>query len=115
MNLIIFGGASGANICEEIFKNKFPECNIFFCETFKKVSSRDKILSFQKSIDLIKGSSYFYFIATGDNFKRSQLYSKIYSLTNQNPKNCIHESSIISPSAKIGPKKGPEMARCRRR
>jgi acetyltransferase EpsM len=102
MNIIIFGGSAGSNIAEEIFKNTFRQCNIFLCETFKKIGVKDKILSFEKSINLINNHSYDYFIATGDNFIRSNLYSEIHSLTNKNPINCIHDSSFISTSAEIG-------------
>lgn len=103
MKIIIVGGNAGAKIAAEIFKMNFPHCEIVYAETYLDSEKENQLVDDYKKVpDLLREGGYEYFIATGDNFQRAEIYKYIWTNTTMEPLNCIHPSSVISPSAKIG-------------
>lgn len=101
-NIIIIGGSSGSKIAKEIFESVNFYTNIYFAETFcEKYKSQELSDSYLDVQDLII-NGYEYFIATGDNKLRSEIYNNLKKITGKEPLNCIHSSSIISESCNIG-------------
>jgi len=88
MKIIIVGGNAGAKIAAEIFTINFPHCDIFYAETYLEREKETQVVSDYKK--------------TGDNFQRAEIYKYIWTNTTIEPLNCIHPSSVISSSAKIG-------------
>lgn len=102
IKIIIFGGSAGADICSDIFRQSFSECEILFCNTYSKNVSPDRIIGSEIAFDKIKNEGYEYFISTGDNSMRYEMYKELKLTTEKEPINCIHKSSIISDSTKLG-------------
>ena len=103
MKIIIVGGNAGAKIAAEIFTTNFPHCEIFYAETYLEQEKVNQLVDDYKKVpELLREGSYEYFIATGDNFQRAEIYKYIWTNTVIEPLNCIHASAIISSSAKIG-------------
>jgi len=102
MKIIIIGGSSGSKIAKEIFELVDIRNEIFFAETFcEKYKSQELSNSYFDVQDLIV-DGYEYFIATGDNKLRSEIYNNLKKITGKEPLNCIHPSVIISQSNKMG-------------
>lgn len=103
MKIIIVGGQAGAKIAYEIFSMNYPQFEIQFAETYWEEKKEEQIVDdYTKLPELIKNGTVEYFIATGDNFQRAKIYKYLLEETGQEPLNCIHSSSIISPSTKLG-------------
>lgn len=103
MKIIIVGGQAGAKIAHEIFSMNYPESEIQFAETYWDDKRAEQIVDdYTKLPEILKGEDVRYFIATGDNFQRGKIYRFLLEKTGQQPLNCIHSNSIISPSAKLG-------------
>lgn len=103
MKIIIVGGQAGAKIAHEIFSMNYPESEIHFAETYWDDKRPEQIVDdYTKLPEILKGEDVHYFIATGDNFQRGKIYRFLLEKTGQQPLNCIHSNSIISPSAKLG-------------
>ena len=103
MKIIIVGGNAGAKIAAEIFTMNLSNVEIFYAETYLEREKENQIVDDYKKVpELLREGGYEYFIATGDNFQRQEIYKYIWENTVIEPLNCIHPSSVISPSAKIG-------------
>ena len=101
IKIILFGGASGSDICTNIIENNFNESVILYCNTFSNNVEKSKIISFEQSIKFIN-TDYEYFICTGDNNMRHINYNEIKKFTNKEPINIIHNKSNISDKVKLG-------------
>ena len=102
-NILIIGGNSGARISTEIFKLTHPESKLFYSETFWKEKIDVQLTDNKnKTIKIINELDLDFFIATGDNYKRAEIYNFIKSETGKEPINCIHPSAVISHSATLG-------------
>lgn len=103
MKIIIVGGNAGAKIAAEIFEINFPDSQIFYAETYLDKEKENQLVDDYKKVpELLREGGYEYFIATGDNFQRAEIFKHIWTNTIMEPLNCIHPSAVISPSAKIG-------------
>lgn len=101
LNLIIIGaGGFAKSVVDSIDKHIF---NLYgFIDDYKKDESHLGYPILGDTIDCIENpEGFFYFIAIGDNKKRSEWYTRI---KNRNLKlvNIIDKSSVISPNASIG-------------
>jgi sugar O-acyltransferase (sialic acid O-acetyltransferase NeuD family) len=101
IKIILFGGASGSDICTNIIENNFKENIILYCNTFSNNVEKSKVISFEESIKLIN-IDYEYFICTGDNNLRYINYNQIKKFTNKEPINIIHNKSNISNKVNLG-------------
>jgi sugar O-acyltransferase (sialic acid O-acetyltransferase NeuD family) len=102
MSIVIVGGKAGAKIAAEIFLLQGVK-NILFAETYWDEKKESQLTNDYKNVpQIIKDNDYDYFIATGDNNLRAEIYQYIFEHTSKQPLNCIHPSSVISPSAKVG-------------
>ena len=103
MKIIIVGGQAGAKIATEIFSITHPDIEIVYAETYLFDKKDQQITDDYKKVpNLLKEGGYEYFIATGDNLQRAEIYKYILAETGQEPINCIHPSVEISPSVQIG-------------
>ena len=103
MKILIVGGQAGAKIATEIFKLNDSNCEIFYAETYWVDKQSEQLVDDYKKVpELIKEEGYEYFIATGDNYQRAEIYNFIKNESDKEPLNCIHPSVIISPSAQMG-------------
>ena len=103
MKIIIVGGQAGAKIATEIFSITHPNIEVVYAETYWFDKKGEQITDDYKNVpNLLKEGGYEYFIATGDNLQRAEIYKYILAETGQEPINCIHPSSVISPSSKLG-------------
>ena len=102
MSIVIVGGKAGAKIAAEIFSLQGIK-NILFAETYWEEKKETQLTDDYKQVpQIIKDNDYAYFIATGDNNLRSEIYQFIFEHTGKQPINCIHPSAVISPSATLG-------------
>jgi sugar O-acyltransferase (sialic acid O-acetyltransferase NeuD family) len=102
MSIVIVGGKAGAKIAAEIFSLQGIK-NILFAETYWEEKKGTQLTDDYKQVpQIIKDNDYAYFIATGDNNLRSEIYQFIFEHTGKQPINCIHPSAVISPSATLG-------------
>jgi len=102
MSIIIVGGKAGAKIAAEIFSLQGIK-NVLFAQTFWEEKKGNQLTdALEKIPNIIKEHNYDYFIATGDNYQRAEIYNFIKSETGKEPINCIHPSAVISPSATLG-------------
>lgn len=99
--VVIIGGSAGADIAAEIFSSQYE--NIKYIETYSERVKNEDIIAKKISdgLEYLRGDVD-YFIATGDNKQRKDNYDQVYKHTQKNPVNCIHKSSIVSPTASIG-------------
>lgn len=103
MKILIVGGQAGAKIATEIFKLNDSNCEIFYAETYWFDKQSEQLVDDYKKVpELIKEEGYEYFIATGDNYQRAEIYNFIKNESDKEPLNCIHPSVIISPSVQMG-------------
>lgn len=103
MKIIIVGGNAGAKIAMEIFTMNYPHIEIQFAETYWENKKSEQIVDDYKSLpEIINQGDVKYFIATGDNFQRAEIYKFLLKHTEQEPINCIHPSAVISPSVQLG-------------
>ncbi|CAM8349887.1 hypothetical protein [Candidatus Methylopumilus universalis] len=91
--LIIVGGAAGADIVFNIMKNYYED--ILFCDSYSKKADANKLIKFEEFSNLVREDAVDYFIATGDNFRRSENYKKIRETTDKFPINVVHEKAFI--------------------
>jgi len=95
MKIIIVGGNAGAKIAAEIFTINFPHCDIFYAETYLEREKETQVVSDYKKVpDLLREGGYEYFIATGDNFQRAEIYKYIYDCK-------VRNFAQISPNATL--------------
>ena len=98
MKIIVIGGNSGSKIVTEMLQGY----DIYYIETYWDEMKKYQLSDNYKNAVKYINEGYNYFIATGDNKIRSEIYKYIKSNTSKEPINCIHPSSVISKSAVIG-------------
>ena len=102
MSIVIVGGKAGAKIAAEIFSLQGFR-NILFAETYWEDKKETQLTDdFKQVPQIIKDYNFDYFIATGNNNLRSEIYRYIFENTGKQPINCIHPLAVISPSARLG-------------
>ena len=106
--IVIVGGQAGSKVVFDIFSLQSYEI-VGFMDNYVKENAWGEINptllgSFEdtKNEKLLSSSDIDYFVATGNNYLRSEIISSIIKKYGKKPLNAIHPSTIISKYVEIG-------------
>lgn len=105
-SVVIFGGAAGSKITQDIFElNGLRMAG--FANNFLSKEDRSYLhasaIKYEDAIRmLISYTDIGYFVSTGDNFMRKGIIESIVAEIERQPLNAIHPTAVLSQTAKLG-------------
>ncbi len=108
MKVVIIGGAAGSKISQDIFlKQRIPIMG--FMNNYVPMEYKHHLKAqdlgdyhLRKNKKILKDPNISYFIGTGDNHMRRDIFNELLEITGKDPINAIDPSAVISPTAQIG-------------